>query len=398
MTIQRPRSTSGSQEVELGSLEDIKTRSSCTSCQDIVEVIQHGNYRPSAHLLLKVHFLNYDIPLTHHGLFVHDGLFVPQLEYLRLYRIEAPTFAHHTGRICDPQQLDIDLMRKWISRCQASHKGSAGSRFDCLSTTLPLPSHQIYLVDVQAACLVQRSAACKYTALSYVWGKLARSHTTKSNLRSLQMPGSLSADAGHLVIPKAIKDAMKLVSFLGERYLWVDSFCIVQDDVDTKQLQIDSMAQIYANAYITIVAADGKDADHGIRGVDGSGEARKMGYSTIRLPDGSRIIASPTQMRLLQDTTWASRGWTFQEALFSRRMLVFNGSVTWMCHAATYEEPIRAPAEDDNPIYEELQQQLLGSQPRQWTQPRQEPRALHFAMSPPLGQDFTTMDKPCSVV
>ncbi|KAL8849155.1 MAG: hypothetical protein Q9221_005832 [Calogaya cf. arnoldii] len=142
------------------------------------------------------------------------------------------------------------------------------------------------------------------------------------------------------------------------------------------------MAHIYANAYITIVAADGKDADHGIRGVDGSGEARKMGYSTIRLPDGSRITPSPTQTRLLQDTTWASRGWTFQEALFSRRMLVFNGSVTWMCHAATYEEPIRASAEDDDPRHPE---ELLS---QQRNRPSNEPQALNFAMRPPLRPDL----------
>ena len=41
----------------------------------------------------------------------------------------------------------------------------------------------------------------------------------------------------------------------------------------------------------------------------------------------------------LQESTWFGRGWTFQEYIFSRRKLVFQGStVLWECHCASWHE------------------------------------------------------------
>jgi hypothetical protein len=68
-------------------------------------------------------------------------------------------------------------------------------------------------------------------------------------------------------IPRTILDAMRLVESLGERYLWVDSLCIIQDDEVFKYEEVNDMASIYVNACVTIVAARGKDSNFGLRGV-----------------------------------------------------------------------------------------------------------------------------------
>jgi hypothetical protein len=47
-----------------------------------------------------------------------------------------------------------------------------------------------------------------------------------------------------------------------EGLLWVDSLCIVQDDVESKHAQLNDMASIYANSYVTIIAAKDWDANH----------------------------------------------------------------------------------------------------------------------------------------
>lgn len=41
--------------------------------------------------------------------------------------------------------------------------------------------------------------------------------------------------------------------------------------------------------------------------------------------------------------------WTFQEALFSRRILIFNGLVSWFCRTAVWEEHVSSPTE--NTVY-----------------------------------------------
>ena len=322
--------------IRLNLLEDTKTRRGCVSCQDIINNLIQDTERLTQAF---AHVQSFSDHLT------------MQIEYpmqqsnpvLRLLPVETPAPAYATARTWDPQQVDIALLQKWIGRCQTSH----GS--ECLSSTIPPPSHKIYLIDTEVGSLVHKSADCRYIALSYVWGQITRSHTTKSNLLALQTPGSITAEAEQLTIPKTIRDALRLVSLLGERYLWVDSFCIIQDEEDTKELQLASMASIYANAYFTIAAAEGKDADHGIPGSCGSAEAREIDHVRIHLSSGQEMIAHDSDAMFLGrlgDTTWNMRGWTFQEALFSRRILLFNGSVSWYCRSTVWEEPVRDPTED----------------------------------------------------
>ena len=330
------------EDVELDLFEDKETRTSCVSCQNIINSV----------------FLDAErlTPTSAQVRRVHDSLYMrikPPLRHTRrvlvLHRVETPTLAYPTGRACDPQQLHIGLLRKWLHRCRVSH----GSK--CLSSTISPPSHQIYLIDTEAGCLVHKSADCRYIALSYVWGQIPRAHTTKSNLPALRTPGSITAEAEQLAIPRTIRDALKLVSLLGERYLWVDSFCVIQDEVDTKELQLSSMASIYANAYFTIAAAEGKDADHGISGISGSAEARKTDDGMFRLSDGNQMIAHETgsiAFAPARATTWSTRGWTFQEGLFSRRILLFNGSVSWHCRSSVWEEDIHYPTEDQADPFE----------------------------------------------
>lgn len=322
--------------VKLESLEDKNASKGCVSCQNIINNVFQDAERltPTPASVENYHdLLSMSI----------GSPWEPSTRGLRLHRVETPTLAHPTARTCNPQKFDITLLRRWIDRCQASH----GS--ECLSSTISPPSHKIYLIDVEVGCLVHKSADCRYTALSYVWGQNTRAQTTKSNLPALQIPGSITAEAEKTTIPKTIRDALRLVSLLGERYLWVDSFCIVQDEEDTKALQLSSMASIYANAYFTIAAAEGKDADHGISGIDGSEEARKLADGMFRLSNGNQMIAHGTGSAAFEparNTTWDTRGWTFQEGLFSRRILLFNGSVSWYCRSTIWEEAIRYPTED----------------------------------------------------
>ncbi len=272
-----PKTLKNPVEYTLGSLEDLKSRSNCTSCQDIFERIVWDDAQIPSHS--EIIFTSAPRGICIHTPEGQEGSF------LGLRRLSASKLAYETGRTFDSQQADITLLRKWINCCQTSHSSH------CLSSTLQPPSHHIYLVDVQSSRLVHMSAKSRYVALSYVWGNVATVQTTKSNLTYLMRSGSIMADGVDLAIPNTIRDALRLVSLLGERYLWVDTFCIVQDDEDMKQFHIDSMASIYANAYLTIIAADGKDANHGLRGIGGGAKSRNIDCGIIRFQNGNEMIA-----------------------------------------------------------------------------------------------------------
>jgi Heterokaryon incompatibility protein (HET) len=82
---------------------------------------------------------------------------------------------------------------------------------------------------------------------------------------------------------------MALIQKLGKRYLWVDALCITQDDAESKNQDIRHMDRIYGQAYSTIVALTGVDANSGLSGIRPSSR-RSQEFERIR---ESTIITTP---------------------------------------------------------------------------------------------------------
>jgi hypothetical protein len=109
----------------------------------------------------------------------------------------------------------------------------------------------------------------------------------------------------------------------------------VQDDEESINEQISSMASIYTRSYFTIVAASGPNDDFGLVGV---GSPRKLSRIMLQFND-SRQYAFDTREWLEGTDVWHSRAWTFQERVVSRRCLVFyKGTVKWECTQDTWLE------------------------------------------------------------
>jgi hypothetical protein len=126
--------------------------------------------------------------------------------------------------------------------------------------------------------------------------------SNKANIYFLIFAGggasTLKTRKGNL--PKTIRNAIDLVDQLGIQHLWVDCLCIIQDDTDSKHDQIQAMSGIYANAYVTIIAGNGWDANHGLRGIQGVTEPRQL----------STYLKSDFQENLQPySSIWYSRGW-----------------------------------------------------------------------------------------
>ncbi|KAK1754440.1 heterokaryon incompatibility protein-domain-containing protein [Echria macrotheca] len=122
-------------------------------------------------------------------------------------------------------------------------------------------------------------------------------------------------------LPALVRDAMVVCRELGERYLWVDRYCIVQDDEADRAAQISAMADIYSAAGLVLVSS----------GVEGAG---MPGISRDRsLPQTSEVIGGTWQVDVQRShlfdgmkAPWNTRGWTYQEALLNRRKLFFTDS------------------------------------------------------------------------
>lgn len=161
-------------------------------------------------------------------------------------------------------------------------------------------------------------AACKYAALSYVWGKVSQPLLQTDNVKLLAVKESLSS----LPVPQTIKDAMLVCRLLNIRYLWVDSLCIIQDSNHHAPGQIAHMHHIYHEAYLTLLVAAGSECASGIPSIQ-----PHPPLPPAVIIDQVKFAVVPHSFDMIeyrvQTSTWNQRCWTMQESALSRRRLVF---------------------------------------------------------------------------
>lgn len=162
--------------------------------------------------------------------------------------------------------INLELVRSWLRECSRLH----GSRCPDIRSREQRANYRdtpLLLIDVDSMCLVYGSTSWRYLTLSYCWGVVDewRLRLIKSNCQSLMKPGVLKRlDSS---IPGTLIDAIHLTREIGERYLWIDSLCLVQDDYKDLAKSTDNMGHIYNQSMLTVVARSGVDAYSGLPGV-----------------------------------------------------------------------------------------------------------------------------------
>ncbi|KAL6904337.1 HET domain-containing protein [Trichoderma evansii] len=220
-----------------------------------------------------------------------------------------------------PPVFDLGAFRDWFGYCNSNHG------LLCHSTKSDLCGTRV--IDCQEQRVVEYGPGMPYVALSYVWGQPKAQHD-KNNGK--QLPTQLSL---------LMRDAMEITLAMGFRYLWVDHYCIDQDDPTVVHQQIGQMGAIYGNAEVTIIAAAGQDEDYGLPGV---GRNRPATRTTAHIGEVAVVWTPKNPQEAIKSSCWSTRGWTFQEALLSRRRLVFTEQqVYFECNAMNISESLNIP-------------------------------------------------------
>ena len=245
------------------------------------------------------------------------------------------------GRRVESGRSNPALIKNWIYTCQKHHGDKCQITHDDKYNSM-IDQAYFGVIDVQDMRLsrLPKQEGTRYVALSYSWGNVPKPFTTSiDNVRKLQAPRGIETVFSSL--SRTIQDAIDLVRELGERYLWVDSICIIQDSRSSWQLNASSMDTVYSNAYFTICAADGENPSAGLRGMH-SNERQFSQHMELYAP-GLRLMASYLAKTYIQNSTWNTRAWTFQERLLSRRCVFFADSrVFFQCRSAAMREDIIA--------------------------------------------------------
>jgi hypothetical protein len=205
--------------------------------------------------------------------------------------------------------VNINLIRDWLAWSEQNQVDHVTTE-DQISDELNL----LRLIDCNTRRIVNGDHTRKYVALSYVWGcgEAPDSSSDGPGSDSVLLPETL---------PNVLEDAIQVVRNLNLQYLWIDRYCILQNDALDKHNQIAKMDLIFKRSQLTIIAAAGSSPDHGLPGIGKS----------LRKPQMSRKVAKHTWLlipyhptRTVKQSHWNGRGWTYQEAIFSRRRLIFT--------------------------------------------------------------------------
>lgn len=247
------------------------------------------------------------------------------------FNLQDPRQSVFLGRDFDVAEPKSALFKSWLDTCENLHKSRSCDKnyfYDPAGFFDLGPATWFGVIDVirMRICRLpwdmENKKPSRYIALSYVWGEGEHPHRTiRKNMPDRIKPGGIEENS----LPYTIRKAIQLTRDIGEKYIWIDSLCIVQDSDFSWGLNADVMDLVYGNAYLTICAADGQNDKAGLHALDLETADTPL---KAELRNGLRLLVSRPSESIIRDSIWNQRGWTFQERILSRRCLVFAGGAS----------------------------------------------------------------------
>jgi hypothetical protein len=186
----------------------------------------------------------------------------------------------------------------------------------------------IQLVIVGQTGRSRQKAICAsgFASLSYCWG----------GEQSFQLNAStqpvLEKGIDVKTLPKTLQDAIQVTKNIGLEYLWIDVLCVLQDSPLDVATEISRMPIYYGANTVTLCAASADRSSQGFL-QERPEDSYEYGPFQIRYttPKGKGYFQLFRERRMDVEPI-ASRAWTLQESLLSRRLLIFSSrQLFWHC-------------------------------------------------------------------
>jgi hypothetical protein len=159
------------------------------------------------------------------------------------------------------------------------------------------------LIDVVGGRLIMAKSkleGARYAALSYVWGCKPELWLVNDTNEYLQTAGNIVPTNER--IPRTIRDALTFCRKIKVPYIWVDSFCIIQDDKAEQAVEIPRMFEIYSQATVTLVAISGSSSRDPLPGVTPNTRVWHQYRGTVK---GLELMTCyPSLVTEIEQSTW----------------------------------------------------------------------------------------------
>jgi hypothetical protein len=231
------------------------------------------------------------------------------------------------------------MITKWILECRNHHPGCYWLQDQILPTRV---------IDVGESSsstprlVTTNGATGAWLTLSHCWGGILPLATTLETLEET-MEG---IPVDHL--PPTFRDAIEITRRLGFKYIWIDTFCIIQDCIQDWGRESTKMHEIYANSSLCIAASAAPNAEAGIfasadreRHISQhlisfrSSSPRNKSEGTVSL----RITTSGFPYTGIDREHSHQRAWALQERILAQRTIDFaSPQIHWNCRSRGYSE------------------------------------------------------------
>ncbi|KAF1833223.1 HET-domain-containing protein [Decorospora gaudefroyi] len=245
--------------------------------------------------------------------------------------------------------------KECLSKCRAKHYDCADARnWQNKPGRMPTRLINVSRHEEGLLCIEQlHNPPTPYAALSHRWNVGETPWTTQTTNVESRSTWFSSA-----CLPKTLTDAAKITDGLGLRYVWIDSLCIIQNDKEDWKTATASMADVYANAEVTLFADCAKDDDAGfldlVPSIDRPVLFNLQSEGVPGLPYIVRYSCNPKPSFEYANAIGPShlneRGWILQERLLSRRQIHFYETEwAWKCSMLSITQSGREAPKDDLP-------------------------------------------------
>ncbi|KAI0859060.1 heterokaryon incompatibility protein-domain-containing protein [Xylaria cubensis] len=234
-------------------------------------------------------------------------------------------FSSFTG---DPETLC--LARSWFTECCESHD-ACQPKDPCTYPKWIISIHQgqpLRLVKGSRLQLNHRP----YATLSHCWGTVCPLKLTAGSL------SNFLSEIPEACLPKTFRDAINIARSFGIEYLWIDSLCIAQDDLNEWQQESMKMADIYQGSTLNIAATGAEDSSIGLhfardhRAIQNIEGVSIPLQCTVTKDLYLHVFAGDIYRAGIENSPLVSRGWCLQERFLAPRTLHFAKSqIFWEC-------------------------------------------------------------------
>ncbi|KAK3402149.1 heterokaryon incompatibility protein-domain-containing protein [Sordaria brevicollis] len=355
--------------IDRKSWEDAWIRYGPDKISEAVSVSRWRIYQPVDDYLSKSEYVVEPILLTylppntpHTGLAVSRANFL--LEPSRIYHFRA-VFSK-CPRLGPTTASSLDLAKIWLDNCVAGHprcwpmgvtslsppKSNIGARM--LEKVTWVPTRLLHLTEktVQLIETKETRPLTPYVTVTHRWGF---ADEEKMKLNKKKNYPSLKKGVPFSSMPRLFQNVISIALHLGINYIWIDSFCILQDKDDQTDWRREAtqMQQVYANSFCNTSADDATSCSDTLFSEPRDPEEEIMPQHFNFPSEHAEKLGTAQSFTITSLNAWETqvtdalvntRGWVLQERVLSRRIVHFGRrQIFWKCNSIEACEAIPLP-------------------------------------------------------